>query len=356
MVVMKLKEYKKGEPFYILSINGGGIRGMFPASILARLEEDLRSRGQCKDLKDLFHLIVGTSTGSILAAGVACGIDAARMDMLYKNCGDDIFQKNPWYQDGLKGRLISWISKIPKVGICIKVYCMSRQPQYHKKKLEKKLKEILGAKRLSEVSVPLMIPTTTVDDPCGVAVFKSLYSEEFLRDGEIMVTDAILSSCAAPFYFQPHRFPVRNRSYCQSDGGLWANDPIMCGITEALGSRFNVRLEDIRVLSLQNGAEIPSNIGQGDDNWRWDILKFAELVSYLQSHTAQNQAGLLLKTKSLNGPKAILKIDVEKKGNKSWKLDDCSCIEELDRHAQEIYDNKALEIRHFFGFEDKKGS
>jgi len=348
---MKLKEYKEGEPFYILSINGGGIRGMFPASILARLEEDLHSRGQCKDLKDLFHLIVGTSTGSILAAGIACGIGAGEMNGLYKNCGDSIFQKNPWYQNGL-GQFASLTSKIPKIGGCIKTLCRSRQPQYHKKKLEKKLREILGTKRLSEVSVPLMIPTTTVDNPCGVAVFKSIYSKEFLRDGEIMVTDAILSSCAAPFYFQPHRFSVRNRSYCQSDGGLWANDPIMCGITEALGSRFNVRLEDIRVLSLQNGAEIPSDIGQGDDNWRWDIAKFAELVFYLQSHTAQNQADLLLKTKNPDAPKAILKIDVEKKGNKSWKLDDCSCIEELDRHAQEIYDNKAPEIRRFLGFED----
>lgn len=161
-----LKPYKEGEPFYILSISGGGIRGMFPASVLARMEDDFRERKLCNNLRELFHLIVGTSTGSILAAGVACGIDADKINMLYKNCGDKMFRTNPWYERWF-GRCVSMLIKnkfFPTLGLAIEVYFKCKHPHYLNDELKRNLSEILGTKKLSEVTIPLMIPTTTIDD------------------------------------------------------------------------------------------------------------------------------------------------------------------------------------------------
>ena len=84
-------------PFRILSIDGGGIRGIYPAHILRCIEERLQI-----NLHETFDMIAGTSTGSIIAAGVAIGVPAADIVEMYKEHGTGIFEKKDFFLPGKK--------------------------------------------------------------------------------------------------------------------------------------------------------------------------------------------------------------------------------------------------------------
>jgi uncharacterized protein len=77
--------------FKILSIDGGGIRGVYSAHILKRIEEEFKIK-----LHDYFDLVAGTSTGSIIAAAIACDISIDDVEQLYKDKGAKIFSRKAW--------------------------------------------------------------------------------------------------------------------------------------------------------------------------------------------------------------------------------------------------------------------
>lgn len=91
--------------FKILSIDGGGIRGVLSATILKEIEATLQAKNKPK-LHKYFDLIAGTSTGSILAAGIACQLDAETLINLYKEFGRDIFLESVRQQ-----RKWRWLSR-----------------------------------------------------------------------------------------------------------------------------------------------------------------------------------------------------------------------------------------------------
>ena len=86
---------EKKKQFKILSIDGGGIRGMLPAKVLAAVEEDLQKRHPGRKLYEEFDLICGTSTGAILAIAIALGIPASELVKFYKDFAAIIFPK--WF-------------------------------------------------------------------------------------------------------------------------------------------------------------------------------------------------------------------------------------------------------------------
>lgn len=77
--------------FKILSIDGGGIRGIIPAKILALAEQELQRTGQANRICDYFDLICGTSTGGIIAIGLALGMPASEILSLYRDHAREIF-------------------------------------------------------------------------------------------------------------------------------------------------------------------------------------------------------------------------------------------------------------------------
>src|SRR5262245_32381990 len=85
-------------PKRILSIDGGGVRGVIALTFLAQIETILRVR--CKNptlcLSDYFDLIGGTSTGAIIAAGLALGLSVEHLIDVYEKLSSKGFQKNPW--------------------------------------------------------------------------------------------------------------------------------------------------------------------------------------------------------------------------------------------------------------------
>ena len=107
--------------------------------------------------------------------------------------------------------------------------------------------QTFGSKTMSDTLTRLMIPATDIGNG-QVFVFKSNYLEEFVRDKDIKIADAVLASCSAPTYFNP----IVVKEYLLADGGLWANNPSMAALIEATG-KMKTPVEKVRLLSIGTG-------------------------------------------------------------------------------------------------------
>lgn len=306
-----------GKPFRILSIDGGGIRGVYPAHILRCIEERLKI-----NLFETFDMIAGTSTGSIIAAGIAVGIPAVDIENLYMKHGAKIFdRKGSW-----------WLSKKFK-----SLFSPIIDSIYHNGHLKTVLAEIFQERMLDEIEKPLLIPSTDIGNGC-VHVLKSGYSEKFNRDNKVLVRDAILASCSAPTYFDPHRI----ESYLLSDGGLWANNPALAAAIDAQ-HRLGVEQSDIRILTIGTGH---SRTTYGNSiSRKWGIIngwRGKELISFilsLQSQSAMNYLKLQLRAEQ------ILRINFE--SELPLTLDDASQIDELVTRADHDFTHESETIMSF---------
>ena len=165
----------------------GGFRGLFAAHLLKKMEEAWRI-----DWVGRFGLLAGTSTGSILTAGLASGVSAADLTEFYKTHGKAIFAATWSRFDILK-------------------LCTSR---YSSRTLKDLLDDVFRDKTLGDIDVPLVLPSVDIGNGC-VHVLKSKYHGEFVRDQNVRASDAILASCSAPTYFDPH---VVNDTYQLVEG------------------------------------------------------------------------------------------------------------------------------------------
>ena len=271
--------WPKDQDLHILSIDGGGIRGIFPAAFLAGLEE--RYLGGSSITK-YFDLIAGTSTGGIIAIGIAAGLTASELRDLYIERGCEIF---PPSRSGL-------------LGVADRRLWNFFRYRYDRKALMCILDEILGRRKFSDSRSRLCIPS--FDGRYGeVYIFKTPHHPDFRKDAEERMTKVALATAAAPTFFQP----LEDSGYTFVDGGVWANNPIMVGLVDAL-SCFTVERERIRILSLGCGdnpyvVDEPKILRGGLWAWR-DIIHAA---MRLQSANAIGQAGLLI------GANRIVRVD-----------------------------------------------
>jgi patatin-like phospholipase/acyl hydrolase len=170
----------------ILTIDGGGIRGTFPAAFLANLEEDLEY-----PIGRYFDLISGTSTGGIIAIGLALGLSAADILKLYEDKGPAIFGQS---KSGLPG----WLARRYRFG-----KWLFWGPKYSAKPLHDALTEVLGERRLGEAETRLIIPAWHPKTQ-GVYIFKTAHHRRFQTDYKELAVDAAMATAAAPTYFAQH--------------------------------------------------------------------------------------------------------------------------------------------------------
>lgn len=209
----------QGRRFQVLALDGGGVRGIFAAAVLARLEEDLGI-----SIAQHFDLVVGTSTGGIIALGLGAGLRPHEILEFYVAEKDHIFS-NP----------LGWRN----------VRHLFR-PKYRPDHLEVALRRILDNTLLGESRIPLVIPSYNLADN-DVYLFKTPHHRHLKRDHRVPMWVVAMATSAAPTYFPTFRLPSDNVRLV--DGGVWANNPAMVGVTEAV-SMFGYGLDEIRVLSL----------------------------------------------------------------------------------------------------------
>ncbi len=241
--------------FQILSLSGGGIRGAFVTSYLNELEQKLgRPIAQC------FDLIAGTSTGGIIAAGLASGLTAEQMHDFYTRYGASIFTPRKNYQPQkaylkLFYPLVNWVFN-RQTGNKLDSAFRSR---FCSHALQISFDEAFGDKTLGSVATTRLIMPAMNLTTGKPHAFRSRHLPIGVCDKDIKLSDAIIATTAAPTYF-PHR-QIGENAYI--DGGMWASDPSMLAIAEAMQiQNINEKLkigevcspEDISLLSVGTGT------------------------------------------------------------------------------------------------------
>lgn len=206
--------------FRILSIDGGGIKGVFPAAFLAAIEERLST-----PISQYFDLIAGTSTGGIIALGLGLGFSAKELLHFYIEKGPKIFPAS--------GR--HWTKRWQNLF----------KSRYASTTLRMSLTEVFGDSTLGESSSRLVIPTFNANSG-EIHVYKTPHNPRLEMDYCIKAVDVALATSAAPVYLPPHISP---EGIPFLDGGLWANNPTGMAVVEAIAI-LGVARESIEVLSL----------------------------------------------------------------------------------------------------------
>lgn len=271
----------------VLSIDGGGIRGVIPAIFLEELEQRTGKR-----IVELFDLIIGTSTGAILAMGVTCpgetGVtpkhSAQELARLYLDHGEVIFPP--------KSR-VSWLVSLAIWTMQTKLF------KWLGNILDKTLKTPYSSKGLEDVSEKFFGKTTRMADLLGEVIITTyelesrntrLFSQRTAKANEgrnFTLIQAVRATSAAPSYFkpltisQPHAVPS-DVSFV--DCGMFANNPAFCGLVEA--KRIFGAEKDVVIVSLGTG-EAPAPVC-GKQAARWFSGQWVEhIVDLLMHGTSQ---------------------------------------------------------------------
>ena len=240
--------------FKVLSIDGGGIRGVIPAVLLEHIEKEKN-----KNVADLFDLIVGTSTGGILAAALTNKSkqpkqpkpSATKMVSLYSDRGKDIFKRSRWRKVSSLGGMAD--------------------ERYDHAPLEELLKEYLGNWTLAECDPPIVV--TSYDIERRKPYFFKTKKAKNDTGRNHLLRDVARATSAAPTYFEPA--VVENIVKTPSDeiirrvlvdGGVFVNNPAMCAYVEARTS-FKKKPCEILLVSLDTGKATRSISYEDAKDW-----------------------------------------------------------------------------------------
>ncbi|MGW2272229.1 CBASS cGAMP-activated phospholipase [Streptomyces yangpuensis] len=247
-----------------MALDGGGFRGMFSAAVLARLEEDLDIR-----IADHFDLIAGTSTGGIIALGLGLGLTPREILAFYTEHGPRIFRDRSRMR-GLRHLL---------------------RAKYGTEPLRAALTDVFGERTFGESTKRLVITSYNIaaDD---VYLFRTPHLPTLKRDWRERAVNVALATSAAPTYLPG--MPLDGARLV--DGGVWANNPTMVALTEAVGP-LSVPLEAIKVFSLGTTTDVRSRHRRLDRGgllpWVGDAV---EILMRAQSESAAKQVRHFLGT------------------------------------------------------------
>jgi hypothetical protein len=235
---------REAGPKRILALDGGGIRGILTLEYVAAIEAMLRKRFGKSDLVlcDYFDLIGGTSTGSIIAAGLACGMTADALKKLYRSIGTDIFQSSFW-----------------RLGLLA--------PKFKSDALKHALDAQLGADTSlgsDRIRTGLMIMTKRLDTGSPWPLHNHPDAVFAKQDGGLLLTEAVRASTAAPTYFDPQKITISSRtgstvSGAFVDGGVSPfNDPalqlLMLAALHGHGFRWHAGKDNLLLISAGTGV------------------------------------------------------------------------------------------------------
>jgi uncharacterized protein len=248
----------------ILSIDGGGIRGIVPAKVLESLEKKLQTQSNNPQarLADFFDCIAGTSTGGILTCIYLCPDENGKPKYsatdavnLYIENGDKIFAMSAWQK--------------------VRSFWGYADEMYSAKGLETLLLQKVGSTRLSQLIKPCLI--TAYDIERRQAHFFSQTDAKSDDDYDFLVRDVCRATSAAPTYFEIAKlYSMTKVPYYLVDGGIFANNPSLCVYSEMCHlpqPSGNFTTEDLFMVSL--GTDVRRSQGYDYHKARnWGTIKW----------------------------------------------------------------------------------
>jgi len=318
--------------FRILSLDGGGIRGAFTASFLAELEREIGA-----PIGRYFDLAAGTSTGGIIALAVALGEPASRIVDFYRNAGPKVFtraapMKCGWF-GGIARALLA--RRLRHLGL---TYDDLFQARYDSAELRRALQEVFGTKTLLHAKMRVLIPAVDLSRGSPV-VFKTPHlPDASTRDRNFQAVDIALATAAAPTYF-PHAAIGPGSAY--SDGGLWANNPVLIALAEVLRLR-NPGPRDfdgVQALSVGTGRGRYSLVPPNGAGLAWWGPRLIDVMSLSQSEGTMRVAEFML-------GEHFHRVDFDLPDS-TWHLDSVEHIEQLIHFGREEAHRQLAPLRNW---------
>ena len=270
----------------VLSLNGGGCCGYMSAVVLALIEKETG-----KSCSELFDLVAGVSTGSIIATSIGKGISAEELAKYYKELASTIFKKKSW---------IPWNS------------------WYSADKLQDVVASILDY-NFNESKTKVMIYAAQISGP---DVLQPKFWKSWKELENIKTSEIVVASCSAPIYFAPKK--IGDKVYI--DGGFVANNPSMCAIAEAL--ELNAELKNIKSFNINCGEQKGFNKAEKLNSilkWIPNASSLPTLAIRTGERSVTYQASEILDDRHLEiGPNIDLPLDIldfalmDQEANKMW--------------------------------------
>jgi patatin-like phospholipase/acyl hydrolase len=223
------------DPLRVLSIDGGGIRGLIPALVLAELEDRSGRR-----VADLFDLVAGTSTGGIIALALTMPAQdgsprwrASDLVELYATEGPHIFHASLFDRVRSGGGVLD--ERYPADGI------------------ETALAHYFGEARLSQTPASVDVLVSAYETRMRSPFFFRSQRARVDPSYDFRLREVARATSAAPTYFEPLRLvnEADSQAYSLIDGGVFANNPAMCALADALAGHVD---REVTMLSLGTGA------------------------------------------------------------------------------------------------------
>jgi len=328
----------------ILSLDGGGIRGIISCIILRYIEEQLQKYDSpSARLGDYFDLIAGSSTGGLIASIILYPNEKgnARFSIqkgleLYSDKGESIFQVSFW--EKLINPFGLFNEKIPE------------------NKLEHHLQEFFGELELKDLIKPCLITSYDVEN--RRAKLFNMTDARIQSGANFLVRDICRATSAAPTYFTPARIrSMYGQMFCLIDGGMYANNPALCAYAEARKLSFHEILDDplkpsfptandMMIISLGTGSEskpysCKKLAGAGKIGW---VAPIIDILLSANAETVDYQLGQMFATLGQRNQKNYYRLNPSLK-NASPAMDQIkkSNIEALIQAGLYFIDeNKAL--------------
>lgn len=259
------------ERFQILSLDGGGLKGIFTASFLNAIEKNTNT-----NICNHFDLITGTSTGGIIAIALGLGFSSKQILDFYISEGTNIFPAQETLNRIIYGIKHIFIRK------------------YSETDLEEALKLFFGNHLIGESKKRLIIPA--FNSACGdVYIYKTAHHKDLKVDYKEPAWKVARATSAAPTFFSSF---VNDGGIRLIDGGIWANNPCMVAISEALGY-LKCKQENIALLSIGTTQNLisSSRIHVNGGLLPWST-KSIEFLMHGQVISAEKQAYHILGDKN----------------------------------------------------------
>ncbi|XWS21153.1 hypothetical protein CRYUN_Cryun30bG0030900 [Craigia yunnanensis] len=247
-----------GDLITILSIDGGGIRGVIPGTILAFLESELQKLdGEDARLADYFDVIAGTSTGGLVTAMLTSPNEKNRPLFAAKDIKDFYLNNCPkiFPQPGCS--LFAQTTKVMKT---------LSGPKYDGKFLQSLVKEKLGDTRLHQTLTNVVIPTFDIKH-LQPTIFSS-YQVKKNPTLDALLSDICIGTSAAPTYLPAHYFKTEDntgdvREYNLIDGGVTANNPTLVAMGEVTKEIIKGNSDFFPIKPMDYGRFLVISLGTG---------------------------------------------------------------------------------------------